>query len=587
MLDRLKLTKNAQFYASINIIDDDSIRSIIDEAVSNRVDNSNFVIEEFRLPRTINLSNSQLDFKYSLYVFPTIRPVYFLDVGINDTIYAYILIIEIGSYIAVLKKSCANITDSIESYFNQLSSDQLISTFDDDVVDFQKISLRNMTVSEKALRSRSYEATDLKGILSTHSAGRSIPYFLKVRDGVKLKSISTHTGRIFESSERASLDVIAAWSNEQLTLIQNPITNKTFLESFAQLVNLEDVLRVTEPSSILIENSALLDKLNELQTPIFYTTKKGKKIELSKTKTNFLLSKLENVYEIDTDLKILGHESSSKLRLNTKSISINSKELVKLKLFENGVEITLQKLIVKNMLFSVCFNDPKYIYFMGRCFKDTSGISEIDSILETFVPKQELLNNLSEKGNALANSSKFDALSIFDTVENLHSTDDYIFCDDLGNEWADHITLNKSESCIRFIHSKHGDTSKSASNLHEVVGQAIKNLGNMFFTTESFLKKNRMKLSTLYANTQINRTRKSNQQILDSYLIDLLKEYNLHRMCILCCTFLSKSQITAEFNKIKRAEKVNGNILQLFWIVSSFTHAAKDMNVIPIIYCKP
>ena len=62
--------------------------------------------------------------------------------------------------------------------------------------------------------------------------------------------------------------------------------------------------------------------------------------------------------------------------------------------------------------------------------------------------------------------------------------DEYIFCDDLLDEWADHITFNDKKARISFIHSKHGKKSTSASNLHDVVGQGIKNLGNMFFSQE-------------------------------------------------------------------------------------------------------
>ena len=63
---------------------------------------------------------------------------------------------------------------------------------------------------------------------------------------------------------------------------------------------------------------------------------------------------------------------------------------------------------------------------------------------------------------------------MFGFVENICTNQNYIFCDDLGDEWADHITFNLTDLSISFIHSKHGDISTSASNLHDVVGQGIK-----------------------------------------------------------------------------------------------------------------
>ena len=429
--------------------------------------------------------------------------------------------------------------------------------------------------------------------MSTHAAGRSIPYFLKIRQGHSLKTISAYSGRVVESSIRLSIDDIAIWLKQQIDLITNPIGNKDFLNSFAKLVELEQVLSITSPVAIMVESSVLFDELIATSTPMKYKSKIGKEIQLSKWRQERIIQELENVYEVNDDLTLNGHESDAKLRTNSKSITISSKLLKKIIFTENGKEISLQKYIIKNGLFSVCFKNPRYMYFMGRCFQDTSGVSEIPNILEILTPITSLSNATSEKGNLSPQSIAFDAASIFSQVEILHAADDYIFCDDLGNEWADHITLNKDESCISFIHSKFGETSKSASKLHDVVGQGIKNLGNMFFNKDILLGKCNSKFNEDYRNqqtqSQIARVRKGNvaPDQFEPYLIDILKDYRLHRKCILACSFISKAQITLEFNKITAGQPVAGNIIQLLWIISSFAHAAKDMNIIPIIYCKP
>ena len=76
------------------------------------------------------------------------------------------------------------------------------------------------------------------------------------------------------------------------------------------------------------------------------------------------------------------------------------------------------------------------MYFMGNCFEDASGISEINSILDILMPVDNMDKVLSEKGTFTKLSSKFSVESMFDLVEEIHKNDDYIFCDDLGNEWA-------------------------------------------------------------------------------------------------------------------------------------------------------
>ncbi|MBB5544178.1 hypothetical protein [Paraburkholderia fungorum] len=585
---RLQITQNAQFFYSKTEISDAAVASVLDSASENRAQNTDFLIDEFREERAIQ--NSNFTYVYSARVFQSSRPVYFLNEEFEDAIYAYIILIEIGGYISVFKKSCGNVTDSIEENFNPIDHSLLTSTFDDDEVEFQKIALRNMTISERAMRARSYEAADLKGLLSTHAAGRSIPYFLKIRQGANLKTISANSGRVVEASERKGLDEIALWASEQIHLIKNPSPNKTFLESFAKLVELNAVLATTDPSAILIESGMLYDRIVKEGLPASYKTRKNKVLNLNKGRLDRIFKLLEMVYEVDEDLKVIGHENTSRLRKNEKSITLLSLSLQRIKISENGKEISLQKFIIKNGFFSICFKDPKFMYFMGRCFEDSSGISEIDSILDVLVVKNQVAAVISEKGGIQPAATIFDPNSMFGAVEAIHAADDYVFCDDLGNEWADHITLNSADSCICFIHSKHGDVSTSASNLHDVVGQGIKNLGNMYFSKEQIAKKITNKFSERYrrdsVQSEINRVRKGDISKVDDYLKNLLQDYKLHRKVILSCSFLSKNDVETEFKKIKAGSVVPGYVIQLLWILSSFAHAAKDMNVIPIIYCK-
>jgi len=251
--ERLRLTKNAQFYRVNEPVEDELVRSILDTASENINPNSGFVIDQFRQERNVDEIN--LSFVYSVRVFSSSRPVYFLDDDFEDTVYAFILIIEAGNYLAILKKSCANIFDLMDENFTLVGSKEFSSSFSDDDVEFQRLALRNMTVSDRAMRSRSYEAADLKGLLSTHSAGRSIPYYFKLRQGAKTRSISG-TGRVVESSSRETIDNIAAWISEQINLIESP-SNTNFLDAFASKVELNEVLTNCSPKDTLINSQNL------------------------------------------------------------------------------------------------------------------------------------------------------------------------------------------------------------------------------------------------------------------------------------------------------------------------------------------
>ncbi|HHQ4797991.1 hypothetical protein KW556_16485 [Aeromonas veronii] len=586
MPERLELTKNAHFYLPKNEITDDIIRNLLDAATNNIERGGDYILDIFR--QETYIEDDDLNYVYSIRVFPSVKPVYFFNAGIEDRIHAYIIIIEFSNHYAFLKKSCANISELIEENFELIGSTELCRTFNHDA-EYQKMALRNMTVSDRAMRARSYEAADLKGLLSTHSAGRSIPYYLKIRQGTAIKSISG-TGRVVEASQRISIDDVALWVKEQVDLLANSSVNE-FLEAFAKKVELQDVLALASPNALLIESTQLSERIEKDHLIIKYRTKRGKTITISNRVKQRLYLELEKIYEINERDEIVSLSTDEKIRRNPKTITLKSKKLSSFKVIENGKELTLQRYIVKNGFYSITFTDPKYMYFMGACFQDSSGISEINSILDILSPIPEIPQVTSEKGNFVTTQSSFDVGSMFELIERVHQQDDYIFCDDLGIEWADHITLNITDGCISFLHSKHGDQTTSASKLHDVVGQGIKNLGNMFFTKQQIIKRINDKFSTVYSNsgtqTQIQRIRKGDMANVEVQIEKLLKNYQLHRKCILCCSFISKSSIETEFRKIQLGQDTAGHITQLLWIISSFAHAVRDMNAIPIIYCAP
>lgn len=597
-LDHLDLTKNAQFYRlkdSSKNINQQDIDTIFSAACQNQHTKDEFILN---IPLQDGRTDiNEITYKSALRVFAAARPVYFLSESneYQDIIHAYIILIQYGDYVVILKKSCAPIDSAINKLLVLVDYQDLIDSFKDNEVSFQKLALRNMTVSDKALRSRSYEARNLNGLLSMHAAGRSIPYYLKIRDSHGIKSFTMSAGRITESSQRIKFDDIVLWVKEQIDLFGRYSNNKQFMNSFAKKVDLGLVLNSCDPIAIMVEAGSVDDYL-EKEGLIIYRRKNGQLKPVSNKFKEQLISELEKTYDLDHTEKVTNSKDSAKLRRNINTLSFSSKILSKLfvELIINNKKstVTLSSLIIKNGWFSVCFDDPKFMYFAGACFEDTSGISEIDSILDMLQVKTQLNGCTSEKGKFSANHKKFSKNSIFDTVEKIHVNDDYLFCDDLGDEWADHIAINLKKLSIDFIHSKHGKKSNSASMLHDVVGQGIKNLGNMFFSNNQFFNKftttflHQTYNSGCGVHTQIKRIRKGGSKPLQVDLVKLLSNYNIQRQCILCCNFLSKNSLQVEFYKLKNKIRIRGNIIQLLWILSSFSHACREMNVRPIIYCK-
>ncbi|WP_346302979.1 hypothetical protein [Pantoea sp. Morm] len=406
MLEKLELTKNAQFYVlkndiGLQDINEDFISRILNAADDNIEPDQEYILNTFRDVGI--LIDQDIQYRYSIKIFPTIRPVYFIgkdeeEDGLYDRIHAFIIIFEFENYICIVKKSCASISDSIEDNFDLITNAMIADTFNDSDVSFQRISMRNMTVSDKAIRNRSYEAADLKGTFSTHAAGRSIPLFLKYRQGLITRTISG-TGRLVESSHRINFDDLALWAYNQLSLIKSGGGEKDFLDAFAKQKKLQEVLAVTSPNAILIESSSLYDQLNEDSIPIKYVNKKGNDVALNTKEMDKLFRHLERVYTIDSANSIEKVVGKAIIRFNNKTMTFDSSFLRSLKVNISGSDVTLQSYIIKNGFYSITFNDPRYMYFIGNCFQDDSGVAEIESILEMLHPIKNMSLVKSEKGH--------------------------------------------------------------------------------------------------------------------------------------------------------------------------------------------
>jgi len=608
MLENLQLPYNAQFYKlkdNTSPLPNVAINSIITAACKNR---KGAYLAGSDYTRIDNVY-ADTPFKYTLRVFPSRRSVSFVSdeysSQIEDIIHAYILILEFEDNVVIFKKSTATFTTALSQYLQPLPHELILHVIDHENSKIQRLSLRNMTVSGAAIHSHSYETpSDLKGLLSPHAMGKAIPKSIRFREDNATKSVTASTARILESSGKSGIEDLLLWAKKQMHKI-NMGTENYFIDRFARPVELEDVLSTTNPKALLIEVNAIRSSLEdeEIELGVGLNDRFRK---LSDHLSSAITLVLEETFEVAMGYDIRSHqkvfevyhdtrtglEDIGRLKVNNKSLTFLIPKLNKILVKdEDGNVQSLLKYVISNKLYSIVFDDIKYMYFMGQCFQDATGVAEIDSILQILIPKVELDVVVTEKGTISSTHTNFDTNSMFSVVESIHSSDDYIFCDDLGNEWCDHLTVNTHDKTINFIHSKAKGESLSASNMHDVVSQGIKNLGNMFFTIEDFESIKQSKFSEVYKRdhitSSIQRVRQGGLSAVDIDSIEsIINDHKTHRQCILSCSFLSKTAMEDEFDKIKRGVSVRGNIVQLLWILSSFVHACKGMHIVPIIYCK-
>lgn len=587
-IQNIFLKKNAQIYKKKKNFTNESLDEIITAATAKIVGNP--LLETQDSTSVLTTSGQALAFNYRTTVFKTLKKVDFTDLELSDEIHGFITTVEIGDHLIILKKNCSNIERTIEKNLDSISHEELLKLASTSDTEIQKINLRNMTTSEKAIRGRQYEAVNLNGLISLHAAGRSIPHTMRVKQFGKIKSLTTTTARIAESTERQAIDEIAIWAKSIIEQLTGSGSISEFLSSFASPISLNEVLRTCFPVCILIESGALLETIQSQEIQIGIEMKNGKFKELTQKPIEAILELLSKCYEVENDEILVPGGKSARIKKNKKTITFNYQPLKIIKVFDGITTATLQSYIIRNKLYSICFNNPKYMYFKGACFEDKSGVSEINSILSIF-KEQPLLNGATtEKGKFITTQTSFDSNSTFNIIEQIHGADDYIFCDDLGDEWADHITVNLAEKTVNFIHSKHGKETNGASAFHEVVGQGIKNIGNMTFTPEAFERKITNTFSKSYkaekTTTSISRIRKGSATNFKSDFTNLYQDQETKRRCILACSFSVKKSIEDEFKKIKENKRTKGSTIQLLWIISSFIHATREANVIPVIYCR-
>lgn len=605
MIERLQIPYNAQFYRlneNLNLLPNVAVKNIIRQACQNRKGAYLIGPEITRVEDVYD----DITYKYTLRVFSSARKVTFLDHDgdgevIEDIVHAYILILELDDNVVIFKKNTGTFTKALTGYLTPYPHEMILKVIDSEHASIQRLSLRNMTISGSAIHAQSYETpSDLKGLISPHAIGKSIPTGIRYKEGSETKSVTASTARILETSQKSGIEGLVLWAMQQIHKIRLGTSNY-FIERFAKPIDLQTVLDNSNPKAILIELNKLKDAIDEDEIKIGVLHNSNFR-EFNQQLYSRLFLTLEETFEIveqyDINTKVrkfeICHDDNGayhpigKLKINDKSLTFDISILHRIKVRQPDENIiSLAKYIITKKLYSVVFDDIKYMYFMGACYQDESGISEIDSILKILVPKMELNGVTSEKGTITATHTSFDTDSMFAVVEDIHSSDDYIFCDDLGTEWCDHITINTQSNTISFIHSKAKDVSLSASNLHDVVSQGIKNLGNMFFTIDEFERVKKEKFEQYYSTSQIPRIRKGGLNEADMGNIDsVINDHKTHRQCILSCSFMSKSAIETEFDKVKNGENVRGNIIQMLWILSSFIHACRGMNVIPLIYCK-
>lgn len=568
---------------------------------------------------------NESDFFYYSKVFKIqTEPSFITDSRLLETKYGYCTIVKYKEYILINSKFCSLNKEVIKIIGTELPFEEFTKYFTKDTAEFEKITLSNSSIMS-GIRSRIIEGQKLQeNFRPIYSSKHVLKAFRVLQDGVVF-SQSPSTSKLNYRNGKLKVEEYINWCK---TIIDSINTNNSskYFDNFAKPVDISKMKELV-PTIIFID----LNFLKDYEDLRFITRQEQVEIEscfiFKYYNGLFNLQNLSNdKYIIDynypyvlssrINLKLNKNNSSSlqkikyttnnriedafktsknkqlKINKNKKTITYHIEDIdVFYKYKDDYKEITLKELIENNS--TILFDNSQFFYYKKTLFQDSK--LQDSGFLRYFHAENNMINAKSEKGIFNQNSVNFSDDSIFDILEKrlrgLEYTD--IICDDLGNERADYIAFD--ENRLGFFHAKYKQVDsdrgkKSASALHDVVSQALKNL--VFLDNieninleQTYQHKWLEKYKNNNIQTQINRIRESANS--SNSIVERIKEtnrqINVQKYMVLVVNFISKSEISDYIQN----PSTNTQIQQIVWLLSSFISTCQEMNIIPQIICKP
>lgn len=588
MISNLSLSKNAQFFELNKALTKKSIEDAFKEISKERV--GNYLINAPKINYT-TVSGNQVVYSIVSYKIEA-EPSFLAGTSVKEQRYAYLLLIECDDALVILKKYVDSPEKHFSSFINDFDYEKFCHFHGDKKPEYERVTMKNMSISNAVIRSRSLEAKSLNGILSSNSSSRSIPSNFRMKVGEDSYTLTPGTSRVSHRDKKSAFDRLVDWVVEIKEEIKITTNQSEFLRNFASPICLKDIIDLGhQVVAILIDLSEIENKILEGVAVL----NKADGSPLSSTEINNLFNLLKSPVVVNGSLmKVKGAILSGKLLYSKNLITIKNKLLDSISVIESGCEIyTIGSYVNKEKPFSAVFDSPNYSYYSKLCFEDKHLINNIPSILNVFDDSYDFSGTLSEKEKPHAtNLGRFPTNSLFRKVEDQYcSAHNIVICDDMNDEWADHIAIDSNSAIpsISFIHSKFTNKDTyGASAFHDVVAQALKNIGRTQAEKQLFKDKYDNEWYKNYENTKISRvTGAQNWQEIELALDAVNQNPNSIKKIVLATPFLSKDKLAGELSKLASGNKCKPHYVQLIWLINTFISSCKDFGVQAHILCKP
>lgn len=543
------------------------------------------IIEKSSISKNINYS-------YCIFKVET-APAFLESSRFVEIKFGYCLLIEYKNYIIFNSKYCNLGKNTLNLIGTSINYEEFSNMLVNEDSEFQKLMMKNASIADSSVVGRTIEGNELNKSYSPTYSSSSIINSYKVRNDNGLFSVTLNSGRLTNIDKKVDLDNFIFWVVDLVNYIDSNTGKSSYLRNFGIPMKYENEIQNLVPKGILFDINNLSENVE-----FYCIDESGNKVRIDTLK---VLQKYSRSFELEF--------SSKRKYKSLKNIEIRTlKKHIKL-IWEDscyvyyedseGIERSLYEYLSEHFL--IVFDKINYSYRDGTLYFDNQLIDSESRFLDYFETCRALENAKSEKGDKAIGmtDTKFDKNCIFNIIEEEYSNSfEYMFCDDLGNEYADYIACDKDS--IVFIHAKSSKSKFSASDFQVVIGQALKNIVYLNNVENMILddldnpdnKKTKYESWTgKYSNSDIYMLRKplkTNDALVKAEVvkgIETLRKAsrNLHarKSIYIVVNFISKKRLKSELQKGN-----NTQLKQMVWLLSSFIGTCTENGIQPKFICK-
>lgn len=605
MIDDLLVAKTATFFRTRKRLTDRAVSGLFTTLREYHDVHSHNIFRHVR--QTLqNARWSAICFTYEA------SPV-FLDptTEVRETLCGYLLLVEYQNHVAVFSSRLALPASFKSTHFSPVPIDRVDGAIATGNAVFRKMRMRNMSVSQYAMRSKTLEAANLANVTGPAGSRRYAPQTYTVTVDGASSTATPSTGRIATRSGRVDHRELITFAKSVIDLLRvDPVDVSPFIGTFARPMSLADALAAADPVTLAIDTSQLLDAVAGEDAEYRLVRANGDNVvELPEEELADLIAALDQPLTLEGDERVRvakldgADEASARISLNKsrialRSLSLGISEDVEVEslgaaLGDDPERRSLREFLDQENAFIILFSDARLSYIYGQVFRDETLLDGGASFLRYFHAEPSLQTVTSEKGNFAAAQTAFDATSSFGAiVDNIAAADTTLVCDDLDDEWADFIGIRENAGLtqISFYHAKHKALTLGASSLHEVVGQAIKNLGNMALP-EADMQGKVLGWGTTYnakgQPTQINRTIRASGNNLAAAVERARTAPDTVRRAVIVTSSLSRQAVADALAAIQGGQQPSYYFVQLYWLLQSYFSACNEVGAMGSIVCQP